>query len=124
MYFKNSLPIVFVFKNPEGLEFMGWNRHFLLTLQEVSAADLSFMDKKGTLNSILDNPKSLDHRWGDLPVIGVALKVFADWKYNESILLNFNYNHYSHRSLILNGNIDYEVTNKFKLLVKSIKLLF
>jgi hypothetical protein len=76
------------------------------------------------LNSILDNPKSLDHRWGDLPVIGVALKVFADWKYNESILLNFNYNHYSHRSLILNGNIDYEVTNKFKLLVKSIKLLF
>jgi hypothetical protein len=54
MYFKNSLPIVFVFKNPEGLEFMGWNRHFLLTLQDVSAADLSFMDKKGTLNSILD----------------------------------------------------------------------
>jgi hypothetical protein len=54
MYFKNSLPIVFVFKNPEGLEFMGWNRHFLLTLQEVPTVDLSFMDKKGTLNSILD----------------------------------------------------------------------
>ncbi len=54
MYFKNSLPIVFVFKNPEGLEFMGWNRHFLLTLQEVPTVDLSFMDKKGTLNTILD----------------------------------------------------------------------
>jgi hypothetical protein len=54
MYFKKSLPIIFVFKNPEGLEFMGWNRHFLLTLQDVSTADLSFMDKKGTLNSILD----------------------------------------------------------------------
>lgn len=54
MYFKNNLPIVFVFKNSEELEFMGWNRHFLLTLQEVSPVDLSFMDKKGTLNSILD----------------------------------------------------------------------
>lgn len=54
MYFKNHLPIVFVFKNPEGLEFMGWNRHFLLTLQEVKPVDLSFVDRKATLNYLLD----------------------------------------------------------------------
>lgn len=54
MYFKNQLPIVFVFKNPEGLEFMGWNRHFLLTLQEITPVDLSLMDKKATLNVLLE----------------------------------------------------------------------
>jgi hypothetical protein len=54
MYFKNSLPIVFVFKNPDGLEFMGWNRHFLLSLKEVEPVDLSFVDRKATLNYILD----------------------------------------------------------------------
>lgn len=54
MYFKNNLPIVFVFKNPAGLEFMGWNRHFLLSLKEVEPVDLSFVDRKATLNYILD----------------------------------------------------------------------
>lgn len=54
MYFKNQLPIVFVFKNPEGLEYMGWNRHFLLKLQEITPVDLSFMDKKATLNMLLE----------------------------------------------------------------------
>jgi hypothetical protein len=54
MYFKNNLPIVFVFKNPDGLEFMGWNRHFLLSLKEVEPVDLSFVDRKATLNYILD----------------------------------------------------------------------
>ena len=76
------------------------------------------------LDRILDDPKSLSHRWGDLPVIGVALKAFGDWQYNENILLNFNYNHYSHRSLVLNGDIDYKTMNKFRVLLKSIKLLF
>ncbi len=54
MYFKNHLPIVFVFKNPDGLKFMGWNNHFLLKLQEIIPVDLSFIDKKGTLNVILE----------------------------------------------------------------------
>lgn len=54
MYFKNQLPIVFVFKNSDGLEFMGWNNHFLLKLQEIIPVDLSFIDKKGTLNVILE----------------------------------------------------------------------
>lgn len=54
MYFKNHLPIVFVFKNPDGLEFMGWNNHFLLKLQEIIPVDLSFMDKKSTLNTLLE----------------------------------------------------------------------
>lgn len=54
MYFKNQLPIVFVFKNPERLEYMGWNRNFLLKLQEITPVDLSFMDKKATLNMLLE----------------------------------------------------------------------
>lgn len=54
MYFKNHLPIVFVFKNSDGLEFMGWNNHFLLKLQEIIPVDLNFIDKKGTLNVILE----------------------------------------------------------------------
>jgi hypothetical protein len=54
IYFKNKLPIAFVFKNPEGLEFMGWNRHFLLELQDINPVDLSFVDKRSTLNAILD----------------------------------------------------------------------
>jgi hypothetical protein len=33
---------------------MGWNNHFLLKLQEIIPVDLSFIDKKGTLNVILD----------------------------------------------------------------------
>jgi hypothetical protein len=54
MYFKNQLPIIFVFKNPEGLKHMGWNRNFLLKLQEITPVDLSFMDKKVTLNVLLE----------------------------------------------------------------------
>ena len=67
MYFKNSLPIVFVFKNPDGLEFMGWNRHFLLSLKEVEPVDLSFVDRKATLNYILEkiNLKGLKSLSGD-----------------------------------------------------------
>jgi hypothetical protein len=48
------LPIVFVFKDQEGLEYMGWNRNFLLKLKEITPVDLSFMDKKATLNVLLE----------------------------------------------------------------------
>lgn len=54
IYFKNKLPIVVVFQNPEGLEFMGWNRHFLLALQAIRPVDTRFLDRKATVNALLD----------------------------------------------------------------------
>jgi hypothetical protein len=54
VYFKKQLPIIFVFKDFNGLEYMGWNKQFLLEMQQIKPVDLSFIDRKETLDAILD----------------------------------------------------------------------
>ena len=54
IYFKNQLPIIFVFKTLEGLEFMGWNKEYLVALHNVSPVNQIPIDNTITLNIILD----------------------------------------------------------------------
>jgi hypothetical protein len=54
IYYKKQLPIIFVFKTLEGLDFMGWNMEYLIVLHNVSPINHISMDKKKTLNVILD----------------------------------------------------------------------
>ena len=54
IYYKNQLPIIFVFKTLEGLDFMGWNMEYLILLHKVTPINHVSMDKKTTLNVILE----------------------------------------------------------------------
>lgn len=54
IYYKNQLPIIFVFNTVDGLEFMGWNKKYLLALYNISPINNISIDKKTTLNAILD----------------------------------------------------------------------
>jgi hypothetical protein len=57
------------------------------------------------LGYISTSPNSLLNRWGDLPVIGVALKAFANWDASSAIIPNYEYDHLSHNSRIVNGEV-------------------
>ena len=54
IYYKKQLPIIFVFKTLEGLDFMGWNMEYLILLHKVTPNNNVSMDKKTTLNVILE----------------------------------------------------------------------
>jgi hypothetical protein len=56
------------------------------------------------LNRIDLDPGSFQNRWGDLPIIGVALKRYGNWKHEGAIIQNFEYIHLSHRSVLDNGH--------------------
>jgi len=51
IYYKGLTPIIFLFKNEENQQYMGWNKEFLVALQGISVASIN---KKDTLNVILD----------------------------------------------------------------------
>lgn len=54
IYYKNQLPVIFVFKTLEGLEFMGWNKEYLVALHHLSPVNQISIDNTVTLNVILD----------------------------------------------------------------------
>ena len=54
IYYKNQLPIIFVFKTLDGLEFMGWNKEYLLEVHNVLPINYISIDRITTLNAILD----------------------------------------------------------------------
>jgi hypothetical protein len=54
IYYKNQFPIIFVFKNADGLEVMGWKHEYLKALHNVGPLHYEVLDKKTTLNAILD----------------------------------------------------------------------
>jgi hypothetical protein len=56
------------------------------------------------LNDIDSDARSFQNRWGDLPIIGVALKSYGNWKYEDAIIPNFEYIHLSHRSILIDGH--------------------
>ena len=51
------------------------------------------------------HPDSLNSRWGDLPVIGVTLKKFANWDSKKAINKKIFYYHHSHRVYVENGRL-------------------
>jgi hypothetical protein len=54
IYYKNQLPIIFVFRTLDGLEFMGWNKEYLLEVHNVLPINYISIDRITTLNTILD----------------------------------------------------------------------
>ena len=81
-------------------------------------------DVKEYLEKVLAESQSLKNRWGDLPVIGVALKAFGEWQIEDNLLQNFSYTHYSHRATVLNGTVNFESTRSRSILIKTIRDLF
>lgn len=55
------------------------------------------------LNQVQRNPESLNLRWGDLPVLGVALKAFGKWNAVESVSKEIVYYHLSHFTKVDDG---------------------
>jgi hypothetical protein len=76
------------------------------------------------LLEILNDSQSTPHRWGDMPIIGVALKAFGGWDYKTGIIANYQYEHFSHRSIVSNGDIVFKNDNAFKILIIGILKLF
>ena len=54
IYYKNQLPIIFVFTTNDGLHCMGWNAEYLKVLHAVTPIDPGKIDKKATLNLLLE----------------------------------------------------------------------
>ena len=48
---------------------------------------------------------AIENRWGDLPILGVALKHFGGWIANESICSEITYFHLSHQNKVESGVI-------------------
>ena len=68
------------------------------------------------LEYISKSPYSLLNRWGDLPIIGVSLKAFANWDASISIVKDYEYDHLSHNSRIINGEVFILKSGRFSLL--------
>ena len=60
------------------------------------------------LSSIAGNRNSLEWRWGDLPVIGVALNVFGGWGTKREPNKEIDYFHGSHVVSVKNGIVSNE----------------
>jgi hypothetical protein len=57
------------------------------------------------LYSLYSNSLSLEHRWGDLPIIGVTLKIFGEWSSETATNKEIIYNHGSHGVVVKDGRI-------------------
>jgi hypothetical protein len=75
------------------------------------------------LQNIFMHETSIINRWGDLPVIGIILKKYKVWNYDEDILRNFAYMHLSHSSIVEDGKIQIFRNNRFKLFKNTIRKL-
>jgi hypothetical protein len=54
IYFKDGLPLIFVFKDEQNTEYMGWNKNYLMVLQNVKPINGFTIDNMETLNIVLD----------------------------------------------------------------------
>jgi hypothetical protein len=52
-----------------------------------------------------EHTMAIENRWGDLPILGVALKHFGDWIADENICDAITYSHLSHQTEVRNGVI-------------------
>ena len=55
------------------------------------------------LNAVAGHPDALEYRWGDIPVLGVALKAFGNWDSLDSINSEIAYFHLSHLTKVSQG---------------------
>lgn len=62
-------------------------------------------DVQKFLAAIGQHEMAINNRWGDLPVLGTALKYFGNWDANENICHEISYRHLSHRTIVTNGQI-------------------
>lgn len=54
IYYKDQLPMLFVFTGEEGIEYMGWNERYLVFLDKVKPINEKLIDTVEMLNTILD----------------------------------------------------------------------
>lgn len=54
VYYKDHLPLIFLFKDDDDFEFMGWNTKYLLALQNVKTNKELSIDRGATIDKILD----------------------------------------------------------------------
>jgi len=54
VYYKDHLPLIFLFKDDDDFEFMGWNTKYLLALQNVKTNKELSIDRGVTIDKILD----------------------------------------------------------------------
>lgn len=71
------------------------------------------------LEYVSKSPNSLLNRWGDLPIVGVTLKAFADWEASSSMLKKYDYDHLSHNSRVVDGEVHSVKSGRLSL-VKSV----
>jgi hypothetical protein len=81
-------------------------------------------DVQSFLQGVLNKQDSIENRWGDLPVIGVALKAFGAWDYNLNILKDFRYEHFSHRASVETGSISFGEMGTLRMVLGGFKKLF
>jgi len=62
-------------------------------------------DVQDFLKKVAFQEVSLEDRWGDLPVLGVALKAFGGWKSDQGIDRSISYRHLSHNAIVRGGQI-------------------
>lgn len=55
------------------------------------------------LNIVSNHPDALEYRWGDIPVLGVALKAFGGWNSLSSVNEKIEYFHLSHLTKVTQG---------------------
>jgi hypothetical protein len=54
VYYKDQFPLIFLFKDADDLEFMGWNTEYLLALQNVKTNKELSIDTGATVDKLLD----------------------------------------------------------------------
>jgi hypothetical protein len=55
------------------------------------------------LTGVATHPLALEYRWGDIPVLGVALKAFGNWNARASVNSEIEYFHLSHFTKVAMG---------------------
>ena len=54
IFYRYKQAVIFIFKNDAGLEYMGWNKNFLIQLRNCKPIQFEKIDTKTKLNAVLD----------------------------------------------------------------------
>lgn len=54
IFYRNKQAIIFIFKNDIGLEYMGWNKDFILQIRNIKPIKFQTVDNITKLNAVLD----------------------------------------------------------------------
>jgi hypothetical protein len=73
------------------------------------------------VQKVSEHPHSIQDRWGDLPVIGVVLKMFGSWDYKENIFDESRYEHLGDSSNSFNSKYVPLMIRRFALFIRILK---